>query len=170
MFNSVLQPLGSTAYIPTAKLHLHARLKAVRIDILPFFFLKSRRSFTWHKIHVRFSLCHITRHAPKKSNHSSHSHGRDFNVMLVYNCNSQKSLMRWDCVPVILARSSRRKSSHRTGSLTRCKIVFAGFEFAKANCRKSTSNAQLVSFYIWNNHASEFWKENVWSQHEHKTK
>ena len=34
------------------KPHLHGRLLAARIDILPFFFLKSRRSLTRHKIHV----------------------------------------------------------------------------------------------------------------------
>ena len=43
--------------------------------------------------------------------------------MLAYDCNSQKSLTRWDYVPVILAKSSRRKSRYRTGSLTRCEIV-----------------------------------------------
>ena len=48
------------------KPHLHGRLLAARIDILPFFFLKSRRSLTRHKIHVRFCLRDIARHAPKK--------------------------------------------------------------------------------------------------------
>ena len=43
--------------------------------------------------------------------------------MLAYDCKSQKSLTSWDCVPVILANSSPRKSSYRTGSLTRCEIV-----------------------------------------------
>ena len=60
---------------------------------------------------------------PKKSNRSSHSHGRDFNATLANDCNSQKSLTRWDCVPVILTKSSRRKSRYRTGSLTRCEIA-----------------------------------------------
>ena len=48
------------------KPHLHGRLLAARIDILPFFFLKSRRSLTRRKIHVRFRLCDIARHAPQK--------------------------------------------------------------------------------------------------------
>ena len=47
-------------------LHLHGRLLAARIDILPFFFLKSRRSLTRRKIRVRFSLRDIARHASKK--------------------------------------------------------------------------------------------------------
>ena len=46
--------------------HLHGRLLAARIDILPFFFLKSRRSLTRRTIHVRFCLRDIARHAPKK--------------------------------------------------------------------------------------------------------
>ena len=48
------------------KLQLHGRRLPVRIDILPFFFLKSRRSLTWRKIHVKFRLRDIARHAPKK--------------------------------------------------------------------------------------------------------
>ena len=43
--------------------------------------------------------------------------------MLAYDRNPQKSLTRWDCVPVILVKSSRRKSRYRTGSLTRCEMV-----------------------------------------------
>ena len=105
------------------KPHLHSQLLAARIDILPFFFLKSRRPLTRREIHVRFCLRNIARHAPKKSNRSSHSHERDFNATLAYNCNSPKSVTRWDCVPVILAKSSRWKSRYRTGSLTRCEIV-----------------------------------------------
>ena len=77
----------------TLKLHLHGRLLAVRIDILPVFFLKLRRSVTRREIQVRFRLRDIARHAQqKKSNRNSHSYGRDFNAMLAYDCNSQKSL------------------------------------------------------------------------------
>ena len=76
----------------TLKLHLHGRLLSARIDILPFFFLKSRRSLTRRKIHERFCLRGIATHTQKKSNRSSHSHGRDFNATLAYDCNSQKSL------------------------------------------------------------------------------
>ena len=50
----------------TIKPHLHGRVLAARIDILPFFFLKSRRSLTRRKIHLRFCLCDIARHAPQK--------------------------------------------------------------------------------------------------------
>ena len=105
---------------------------------------------------------------PEKSNRSSHSHGRDFNAALAFDCNSLKSLTRWDCVPVILAKSSLRKSRYRTGLLTRCEIVskrcLLVLNLQKANCCISTSNAPLVSFCIWSNHALEFWKENEWSQ------
>ena len=106
------------------KPHLHGRLLAARIDILPFFFLKSRRSLTRRTIHVRFSLRDIARHAPEKSNRISHSHGRDFNAMLAYDCNSQKSLKphlhgrllaaRIDILPFFFLKSRR--------SLTRRKI------------------------------------------------
>ena len=139
------------------KPHFHGRLLAARIDILPFFFLKSRRSLTRRKIHAWFCLRDIARHATEKSNRSSHSHGRDFNAALAFDCNSLKSLTRWDCVPVILAKSSRRKSRYRTGLLTRCEIVskrcLLVLNLQKANCCKSTSNAPLV------NHALEFWKK-----------
>ena len=48
------------------KPHLHGRLLAARIDILPFFFLKSRRSLTRRKIQVWFCLRDIARHAHRK--------------------------------------------------------------------------------------------------------
>ena len=43
--------------------------------------------------------------------------------MLAYDCNSQKSLTCWNCVLVILAKSSRQKSRYCTGSLTWWEIV-----------------------------------------------
>ena len=43
--------------------------------------------------------------------------------MLAYDCESQKSFTRRDCVLVILAKSSRWKSRYRSDSLTRCEIV-----------------------------------------------
>ena len=46
----------------TLKLHLHGPLLAARIDILPFFFLKSRRSLTRRKIHARFCLREMMGH------------------------------------------------------------------------------------------------------------
>ena len=44
----------------------YGRLLTARIDILPFFFLKSRRSLTRRKIHVWFCLRDIARYAPRK--------------------------------------------------------------------------------------------------------
>ena len=43
--------------------------------------------------------------------------------MLAYDCNSQKSLTCWNCVLVILAKSSPQKSHYCTGSLTWWEIV-----------------------------------------------
>ena len=51
----------------TQKLHLHGRLLSARIEILPFFFFKSRKSLTRRKIHERFCLRSIATHAPKKN-------------------------------------------------------------------------------------------------------
>ena len=48
------------------KLHLHGRVLAARIDILPFCFLKSHWSSTRRKIYVRFNLRNIAKHAPQK--------------------------------------------------------------------------------------------------------
>ena len=58
--------LKKIAMFVTLKPHLHGRLLAARIDILPFFFLKLRTSLTRRKMHVRFCLRDIARHAPKK--------------------------------------------------------------------------------------------------------
>ena len=44
--------VGKNRRLINVKPHLHGRLLAARIDILPFFFLKSRRSLTRRKIHV----------------------------------------------------------------------------------------------------------------------
>ena len=102
---------------------LAARLLAARIDICLFSF--SNR--VGHLHGARFTcdfVCAISPDTPpEKSNRSSHSHGRDFNAALAFDCKSLKSLTRWDCVPVILAKSCRRKSRYRTGLLTRCEIV-----------------------------------------------
>ena len=82
--------------------------------------------FTWDLV------CAISPHTPpKKSNRISHSHGWELNATLasrrsnntLASCKSQKSLTCWDCVTVILAKSSPRKSRYRTGSLTRSEIV-----------------------------------------------
>ena len=56
------------------KPHLHGRHLAARIDILSFFFLKSRRSLTRRKIHARYSLRDIARHAPKKNQIAAVTH------------------------------------------------------------------------------------------------
>ena len=117
--------------------HLHGRLLATRINILPFFFLKSRRSLTRRKIQVWFCLRDIARHAPKKiksqQSLTRERFYRDARIRL-----QLAEVTRWDCVPVILAKSSRRKSRYRTGSLTRCeKVSKCGLlvlNLAKANC------------------------------------
>ena len=49
-----------------AQIRVHKRRPIARIDILPFFFFKLRRSLTRRKIHVRFSVRDIARHAPQK--------------------------------------------------------------------------------------------------------
>ena len=131
------------------KPHLHGRVLAARIDILSFFFLKSRRSLTRRKIHVRFSLRDIARHAPKK-------------------IKSQQSLTRERFYPdarirlqlaeVTYTLRLRASDSHKIESAEESlsywftyavrdsfKARLAGFEFTIANCRKSTSNAPLVS-------------------------
>ena len=108
------------------KLHLLRWLFAARIDILPFFFLKSHSHLHGARFKWDFVGAISPDPPPKTLNRSSHSHGRDFNAILAYDCNSQKSLTRWDCEPVILAKSSRWKSCYRAGSLTRWEIVLKG--------------------------------------------
>ena len=157
------------------KPHLHGRLLGARIDILPFFFLKSRRSLTRRKIQVRFALCNIARHAPKKSNGSTHSHGRDFIAMLAYDCNSQKSLIRWDYVPVILAKSSRRNNSrYRTGSLARYEIVskrgLLVLNLRKPTAAEALQMRRLSAFAFETTTLRNFEKKVVWSQRKRKTK
>ena len=49
------------------KPHLHGRLLAARIDILPFFFLKSRRSLARRKIYARFCLRQYRQTRPQKN-------------------------------------------------------------------------------------------------------
>ena len=100
------------------KRYLHGRVLAARTDILLFFFLKSRRSFTRRKIHVR-SLSTLPDTPPKKANRSSHSHGRDFNATLAYAQVTYTLRLRASDS----RKTSRRKSCYRTGSLTRCEIV-----------------------------------------------
>ena len=149
------------------KPHLHGRLLAARIDILPFFFLKSRRSLTRRKIHVRFCLRDIARHAPQKiKSQQSLTRERFY----------RDARIRLQLAEVTYTLRLRASDSRQIESAEESlsywftytvrdsfKALLAGFEFTKANCRKSTSNAPLVSFCVWNNHASEFWKENAWS-------
>ena len=101
-----------------------------------------------------FCLSDIAQTTPtEKSNRSSHSHGRDFTAAFAFDCNLLKSLTRWDCVPVILAKSSRRKSRYRTGLLTRCEIVFkallAGFEFAKKRTAAKALQMRRLSAFAF---------------------
>ena len=135
------------------KPHLHGRVLAARIDILPFFFFKSRWSLTRRKIHVRFCPRDIARHAPK-------------------NIKSQQSLtrerfyrdarIRLQLAVVTYTLRLRASDSHKIESAEESlshwlftytvrdsfKALLAGFEFTKANCCKSTSNAPLVSFCV----------------------
>ena len=148
------------------KLHSHGRLIAARIDVLSFFFLKLRRSLSRRKARMRFCLRDIaqTRPSKKKWNRNIYSHGWDFNAMLAYNCNSHKSLARWDCVAVTLANSTRRKS-FKYMERDSFKARLAGFDFAKASSCKITVKTSLVSFRIKSNHAWEFfasfWKASM---------
>ena len=116
--SSALQVIEAHRLFLFVKLHLHGRLLAARIDILPFLTYTARDS-------CKILVCAISPDKPpKKSNCSSHHlHRRDFNTMLAYNCNLQKSLIWWDCVPVILTKSSWWKSRYCTGLLTWCEIV-----------------------------------------------
>ena len=56
------------------KQNLQGRLLAARINILPFFFLKWRRSLTQRKIHARFRQLNIARHAQKKNQIAAVTH------------------------------------------------------------------------------------------------
>ena len=107
----------------TLKLHLHGRLLSARIEILPFFFFKSRRSLTRRKIHKRYCLRGIVTHAQKKSNRSSHSHGKDFNATLARGetrCETHTS--RDSLAAIAFGKNSRRVSN--TSDL-RCQSCFA---------------------------------------------
>ena len=131
------------------KPHLHGRVLAGRIDILPFFFLKSRRSLTRHKIHVRFCLRDIARHAPQKiKSQQSLTRERFY----------RDARIRLQLAEVTYTLRLRASDSHKIEmaeeSLSQWftytvrdsfKELLAGFEFTKANCRKSTSIAPLVT-------------------------
>ena len=134
------------------KPHLHGRLLAARIDILPFFFLKSRRSLTRRKIHVRFSLRDIARHAPIKiksqQSLTRKRFYRDARIRLqlaevTYTLRPRASDLRQ-------IESAEESLSHWFTYTVRdsFKARLASFEFAKANCCKSSSNAQLFSFCV----------------------
>ena len=138
--------------IITFKPHLHRRLLAARIDFFPFFFLKSRRSLTWRKIYVRFTLLDIARHAPKKIK-SQQSLTRER-----FQRNARIRLQLAEVTYTLRLRASdSRKIELAEESLSHWftytvrdsfKARLAGFEFAKANCCKSTSNALLFSFCV----------------------
>ena len=136
----------------TLKPHLHGRLFAARIDILPFCFLKSRRSLIRRKIHVRFCLRDIVRHAPKKiKSQQSLTRERFY----------RNARIRLQLAEVTFTLRLRASDSHKIGSAEESlscwcsytvrdsfKALLAGFEFTKANCRKSTSTVPLVSFCV----------------------
>ena len=126
------------------KPHLHGRVLAAIIDILPFFFLKSRRSLTRRKIHVRFCLCDIARHAPQKiKSQQSLTRERFY----------RDARIRLQLAEVTYTLRLRASDSHKIESAEESlsywftytardsfKALLAGFEFTKANCCKSTSN------------------------------
>ena len=133
------------AIFVTLKPHLHGRLLAARIDILPFFFLKSRRSLTQRKIHVRFSLHDIAKHAPKKIK-SEQSLTRE----RFYRSARIRLQLAEVTYTLRLRASDSRQIESAEESLSHWftytvrdnfKARLAGFEFAKANCCKSTSTA-----------------------------
>ena len=134
------------------KPHLHGRVSAARIDSLPFFFLKSRRSLTRCKIHVRFGLRDIARHAPRKIRSQQSLTREGF---------YSDDRIRLQLAEVTYTLRLRASDSHKIESAEESlsywftytvrdsfKALLAGFEFTKANRRKSTSNAPLVSFCV----------------------
>ena len=130
--------------------HSHGRVLGARIDILPFFFLKSRRSLTRRKIHVRFSLRDIVRHAPKKiksqQSFTRERFYRDARIRL--QLAEVTYMLRLRASDSRQIESAKESLSHWFTYTVRdsFKARLAGFEFAKTNCCKSTSNAPLVSF------------------------
>ena len=134
------------------KPHLHGRVLAARIDILPFFFLKSRRSLTRRKIHARFCPRDIARHAPQKiksqQSLTRERFYRDPRIRLQLAEVTYTLRLRASDSPKI--ESAEESLSYWFTYTVRdsFKALHAGFEFTKANCRKSTSNAPLVSFCV----------------------
>ena len=132
------------------KPHLHGRLLAARIDILPFFFLKSRRSLTRRKIHVRFCLRDFARHAPKKIKSQQSLTRKRFyrDARIRLQLAEVTYTLRLRASDSCQIESAKESLSHWFTYTVRdsFKARLAGFEFAKANCCKSTSNAQLFSF------------------------
>ena len=134
------------------KPHLHGRVLAARIDILPFFFLKSPRSLTRRKTHVRFCLRDIARHAPQKiKSRQSLTRERFYRDARIW----------LQLAEVTYTLRLRASDSHKIESAEESlsywftytvrdsfKALLAGFEFTKANSRESTSNAPLVSFCV----------------------
>ena len=131
---------------------LKPHLLAARIDILPFFFLKSPRSLTRRKIHMRFSLRDIARHAIKKIKSLQSLTRERF---------QRDARLRLQLAEVTYTLRLRASDSRRIESAEESlshwftytvrdsiKARLVDFEFTKAKCRNSTSNAPLVSFCV----------------------
>ena len=85
---------------------------------------------------------------PEKSNRSSHSHGRDFNAALAFDCNSLKSRTRWDCVQPHLhgrlfcnaiRRFFMRENLSRKAVTHTRQDSLAAIAFGKNRCRVSNT-------------------------------
>ena len=136
--------------IVSVKLHLHGQLLAARIDILPFFFLKSRRSLTRRKIYVRFCQRDFARHAPKKIKpHQSLTRERfqrDARKRLQFS--EVTYTLRLHASDSRLIEAVEESLSHWFTYTVQYsfKARLASFEFAKANCLKAFQMRRLPAF------------------------
>ena len=146
------------------KPHLHGRLLAARIDILPFFFLKSRRSLTWRKIHLRFCLRDIVRHAPQKiKSQQSLTRERFY----------RDARIRLQLAEVTYTLRLRASDS-RSSSLTRCEIVskrgLLVLNLQMPIAAKALQMRSLSAFAFEANKLRNFANKIVRSQRKRKTK
>ena len=123
---------------------------------------------------MRFSLRDIAKHAPQKIKSQQSLTRKRFyrDARIRLQLAEVTYTLRLRASDSRQIESAEQSLSHWFTYTVRdsFKALLAGFEFAKANCCKSTSNEQLFSFCVWSNHASEFWTEIAWSQRKRKTK